>query len=275
MLTIVNTSYTLQQIVSWMPHGRAWKIHNRELLMTEVVPKYFTMKKYESFQRQINGWGFKCLNQSGNDRGAYYHDYFSRGMPHLLVLIQRVPSKEKVKVLKYELPSTDKEPNFYVDTLQPLFMSTLLCCPNKSDQDSLPEDLNITPLPYGNRSKLALHYNTNQPASQYHPTTMANIHHLHNQHPSQLTDPLQHQNNDWMCNIETNSEQQSAARHVSEGSDTVNNDTKCKVDAVLQAFMKRSFERHNMEYEPITSANGSAEGAQHYWNNNCAPLIPC
>ena len=47
--------YTSKQIISWMPHGRAWKIHNRELLMTEVVPKYFTMKKYESFQRQING----------------------------------------------------------------------------------------------------------------------------------------------------------------------------------------------------------------------------
>jgi hypothetical protein len=116
-----------------MPHGRAWKIHNRELLMTEVVPKYYTMKKYESFQRQINGWDFKCIYQSGNDKGAYYHEYFSRGMPHLLVLIQRVPPKEKVKVLKYKLPSTYKEPNFYVDTLQPLSMPTLSSCPNKSD----------------------------------------------------------------------------------------------------------------------------------------------
>jgi hypothetical protein len=131
-----------------MPHGRAWKIHNRELLMTEVVPKYFTMNKYQSFQRQINGWGFKLLNQAGNDKGAYYHEYFSRGMPHLLVLIQRMP-KGKMKELKYNSPSTDKEPSFYVDTLQPLFMPTLSSYPNKSDQDSLPEDLNITPLPYG------------------------------------------------------------------------------------------------------------------------------
>jgi hypothetical protein len=79
--------------------------------MTEVVPKYFTMKKYESFQRQINGWGFKILNQSGNDKGAYYHEYFLRGMPHLLVLIQRVPPNKKVKVLKYK-STEDEEPNF-------------------------------------------------------------------------------------------------------------------------------------------------------------------
>ena len=155
--------YTLQQIISWMPHGRAWKIHNRELLMTEVVPKYFTMKKYESFQRQINGWGFKLLYQSGNDKGAYYHEYFLRGMPHLLVLIQRVPPKEKMKVLKYK-SSKDEEPNFYMDPLQPLFMPTLSSCPNKSDQESLSEDMSITPIPYGNRHQQPMLY-TSEPVS--------------------------------------------------------------------------------------------------------------
>jgi hypothetical protein len=199
-------------------------------------------------------------------------------MPHLLVLIQRVPPKEKMKVLKYKSPK-DEEPNFYTNTLQPLFMPTTLssCRPNKSDQDSLPEDLNITPLPYGNRPNLALHYYTNQPAPhRYHPTTMTDIHHPHNQHPSQLTHPLQHQNNDWMCSVENDSGQQSTVRHVSEKNDGLNNDTKGKVDAVLQAFIKRSFERHNMEYKPtIASANGSAEGAHHYGNNDYASLIPC
>jgi hypothetical protein len=270
--------YTSKQIISWMPHGRAWKIHNRELLMTEVVPKYFTMNKYQSFQRQINGWGFKLLYQSGNDKGAYYHEYFIRGMPHLLVLIQRVPPKEKMKVLKYK-SSKDEEPNFYMDPLQPLFMQTTLSpCPNKSDQESLSEDMSITPIPYGNRPKLALHYDTNQPAPhRYHPTTMTNIHDLPNQQ-HQVTHPLQHQNNDWMCSVENDYEQQSTVRHVSEKNDGLNNDTMSKVDAVLQAFMKRSFERHNInvEYVPtIASANGSAEGAHHYWNNDCASMIPC
>jgi hypothetical protein len=104
-------------------------------------------------------------------------------------------------------------------------------------------------------------------------------------------------NNDWMCSVEDDSEQQSTTRHVGEKNDGLNNDTKSKANAVLQAFIKRSFERHNMEYEPIASSkrrafmkrsferhiikptiastNGSAEGAHHYWNNDCASLIPC
>lgn len=286
-LTIANTYYTLQQIISWMPHGRAWKIHNRELLMTEVVPKYFTMKKYQSFQRQINGWGFQLLNQAGNDKGAYYHEYFLRGMPHLLVLIQRMPvPKEKVKVLKYESP-TDKEPTFF-EKIDKLTL-TLPSCPNKSDQDSLPEDLNITPLSYDDRPKLALHHNTNQPASRrYNPSTitMTGIHHLPNQHP-QLAHPLQqHQTNDWMCYVENDSDQQSTIRHVSvsEGSDTVNNYTKRKVDAVLhacmerlykddtvvQAFMERSFDRLDDNTQDEPAANGSEYGAHQYWNNDHA-----
>lgn len=266
--------------------------------MTEVVPKYFTMKKYQSFQRQINGWGFKLLNKkAGNDKGAYYHEFFSRGMPHLLVLIQRMPPTEKVKVLKYESP-TDEEPNFYkkMDMLQP-FQETMTVqqltlklpsCPNKSHQDSLPEDLNITPLPFGNRPKSTLHYDTNQPASRrYHPTTMTmtGIHRLPNQHP-QLAHPLEQHQNDWMCNVENDSDQQSTIHHVSvsEGSDAVNNHTKRKVDAVMhafmersstvaavvQTFMERSFERLDGNIQDEPAANGSEYGAHQYWNNDHA-----
>ena len=46
-------------IISWMPHGRAWKVNNKELLMEEVAPKFFGQSKYASFARQLSGWGFK------------------------------------------------------------------------------------------------------------------------------------------------------------------------------------------------------------------------
>lgn len=95
-------------IISWMPHGRAWKIHDKELLIREVVPKYFVQSKYESFTRQLNGWGFKRLHQSGNDFNAYYHEYFLRGVPHLTALMKRVQSN-KGKLL----PHVEGEPNFY------------------------------------------------------------------------------------------------------------------------------------------------------------------
>ncbi|KAL7461049.1 hypothetical protein ACHAXS_001484, partial [Conticribra weissflogii] len=28
-------------VICWMPHGRAWKILNKDLLVSEVIPQYF------------------------------------------------------------------------------------------------------------------------------------------------------------------------------------------------------------------------------------------
>lgn len=103
------TSYALATLLfKSQPHGRAWQIHKKDLLVREVIPKYFVQSKYESFTRQLNGWGLKRLNQSGNDYNAYYHECFLRGMPHLVVLMKRVlPNQGKL------LPHVEGEPNFY------------------------------------------------------------------------------------------------------------------------------------------------------------------
>jgi hypothetical protein len=105
------------------PHGRAWKIHNRELLVSEVVPKYFSHRKYESFTRQRSGWGFKCLRQSGNDFNAYYHECFLRGLPHLIGMMKRVrPNQGKL------LQHAEGEPNFYeMDKQFPLSTPMMPC----------------------------------------------------------------------------------------------------------------------------------------------------
>ncbi|KAL7469585.1 hypothetical protein ACHAXS_009863 [Conticribra weissflogii] len=42
-----------------MPHGRSWIIVNKELLIKYVLPTHFSSNKFESFNRQVNGWGFK------------------------------------------------------------------------------------------------------------------------------------------------------------------------------------------------------------------------
>ncbi|KAL3770875.1 LOW QUALITY PROTEIN: hypothetical protein ACHAW5_003963 [Stephanodiscus triporus] len=98
------------------PHGRAWKIHNKELFISEVTPKFFAQSKYESFTRQLNGWGFKRLQQPGNDFNAYYHECFLRGLPNLTGMMRRVsPNQGKL------LPHVEGEPNFYeIDKRFPL-----------------------------------------------------------------------------------------------------------------------------------------------------------
>ena len=47
------------------PHGRAWKVLNKKLLVEEAIPKFFGQSKYASFTRQLSGWGFKRLHQTG------------------------------------------------------------------------------------------------------------------------------------------------------------------------------------------------------------------
>ena len=53
----------------------AWKILNKAILVDEVIPKYFVQSKFESFTRQVCGWGFKRLYQTGPDHRCYYHEW--------------------------------------------------------------------------------------------------------------------------------------------------------------------------------------------------------
>lgn len=64
-------------ILSWLPHGRAFKIHNREQLVKVVLPTFSKSggrKSFATFQRQLHYYGFQRY-----DRGIYFHPYFLRG----------------------------------------------------------------------------------------------------------------------------------------------------------------------------------------------------
>lgn len=54
---VSNPNY--QHIICWQPHGRSWKIVDKHLLSTLICPKHFAHAKFESFNRSVNGWGFK------------------------------------------------------------------------------------------------------------------------------------------------------------------------------------------------------------------------
>jgi len=61
------------KIVSWQPHGLAFKVHNREEL-EKILPKWFR-EKYESWRCLLEQWGFLKLSR-GIDRGCWYHKRF-------------------------------------------------------------------------------------------------------------------------------------------------------------------------------------------------------
>jgi hypothetical protein len=60
----------LVDIISWMPHGRAFIVKKPKLFAVDVLPRFFKQTKYLSFTRQLNLWGFKRITK-GLDGGAY------------------------------------------------------------------------------------------------------------------------------------------------------------------------------------------------------------
>mmetsp|Transcript_21308 Transcript_21308/g.43341 ORF Transcript_21308/g.43341 Transcript_21308/m.43341 type:complete len:249 (+) Transcript_21308:198-944(+) len=92
--------------ISWMPHGRSWKVLNKDFFMEEICPQYFAQTRYESFIRQVNGWGFKRMRREGPDRSSYYHEHFLRGYPNLIDHMRRPAPGEKSRDLR-------EEPDFY------------------------------------------------------------------------------------------------------------------------------------------------------------------
>ena len=54
---VSNPKY--RHIIRWMPHGRSWKIIDKELLASVVCRENFNHENFDSINRSINGWGFK------------------------------------------------------------------------------------------------------------------------------------------------------------------------------------------------------------------------
>lgn len=95
-------------IVSWQPHGRCFVVHEPELFK-ELLPRYFSLSKVSSFQRQLNLYDFTRLTR-GKDKGGYYNEFFLRGKAHLLNKIQRI----KVKGTGVRARSNpEQEPDFW------------------------------------------------------------------------------------------------------------------------------------------------------------------
>jgi len=92
---LADESYCL--IISWMPHGRSWKVHDPSKFEKSVMPIFFQQTKYASFARQVTGWGFKRITANGPDRNSYFHELFIRSDPQLISKMKR-PVKKRVDV---------------------------------------------------------------------------------------------------------------------------------------------------------------------------------
>lgn len=80
-------------VVSWLPDGKAFKVHNVPDFVKAILPLYFKQTKYKSFQRQLNLWGFERLT-NGPMKGAYFHPNFLRDHPEWCKHLTRQRAKK-------------------------------------------------------------------------------------------------------------------------------------------------------------------------------------
>jgi hypothetical protein len=138
----------LSSIISWQPHGRCFLVKDAKAFGANVLPRFFEQKKYASFQRQLNLYGFSRLTK-GADRGSYYHELFLRSKKILCRGIQRM----KVKGTGSRMASNpDQEPNFYL-------MSSLPLSKTIKNESTIPKNNSaIPPTTVPSHSGYQMHY---------------------------------------------------------------------------------------------------------------------
>lgn len=81
-LQVILTNQDFEQIITWMPHGRAWRIRDLDRFTSLILPVYFDLPGntggLSTFLRLLKVWGFRQITE-GADITAYYHELFLRG----------------------------------------------------------------------------------------------------------------------------------------------------------------------------------------------------
>lgn len=107
-------------VVRFQPHGRAFKVYDKNRFVKEVLPRFFHFQSdYPSFLRQVTQYDFRRLTSNGPDQDAYYHELFLRGRPDLCPLIPRHKDGSRNTVRMAYIGST--EPKFYEMVPLPTF----------------------------------------------------------------------------------------------------------------------------------------------------------
>jgi hypothetical protein len=81
-----------EDIISWLPCGTMFKVHNIKKFSELVLPSYFRRGRYKSFLRQLNLYKFHRVTTGGDEdqrRGAYTNPWFRRNQEDMLGMVRR------------------------------------------------------------------------------------------------------------------------------------------------------------------------------------------
>mmetsp|Transcript_17437 Transcript_17437/g.40117 ORF Transcript_17437/g.40117 Transcript_17437/m.40117 type:complete len:240 (-) Transcript_17437:1114-1833(-) len=94
---LASSSPDKSTYISWSESGFAFRILDVDGFTTSVLPKYFRTKKFSSFQRNLNLYGFSKVRR-GPDTDMYAHQSFIRGKPELLQNLRKCSSASRRKM---------------------------------------------------------------------------------------------------------------------------------------------------------------------------------
>jgi hypothetical protein len=81
-LYLVLSSPNNQRIMSWLPNGKGFLIHDKALFVSQILPKYFGNGSFPSFTRKLKRWNFESVPMYP-DLVMYRNRIFFRGSPAL------------------------------------------------------------------------------------------------------------------------------------------------------------------------------------------------
>jgi hypothetical protein len=86
-------------IISWSTDGKAFRIHNPDAFLTQIVPTYFLQRlSFRDFLYKLDRWGF-----TQHENGFCFHPYFVRSSPALCVYIAWIESPRQVHAVSTRL----------------------------------------------------------------------------------------------------------------------------------------------------------------------------
>lgn len=92
LLMEIERGETFRDIIHWSSNGSTFAIQQRKEFTDILLPEYFRARRFESFERQLRGYGFARANPDVNcdrDVYVYYHELFHRDRPEHTKLIKR------------------------------------------------------------------------------------------------------------------------------------------------------------------------------------------
>lgn len=81
-------------IISWLPSGDGFIIHDKKRFSEEVMPIFFKQSQYSSFVRRMSRWKF-ALVREGHKKAKFFHPLFVRGAKHNASCIRPVRQKRR------------------------------------------------------------------------------------------------------------------------------------------------------------------------------------